>query len=148
MEEKTKFCTHQDPEERSSDLTGDYLLMLGGPMWRHGSTGAHHKDRGTGGSPLAFLDFTINPPIEPVDPRAGSPQTKKLPGSPPLPPSADNWIKALVSKALPTRARPSFSHGQTLPARSLHKPLSLMHQRVDRRRTVSQQLKQKLYYRK
>ena len=24
--------------------------------------------------------------------------------------SADNWIKALLSKALPTRARPSFSH--------------------------------------
>ena len=25
-------------------------------------------------------------------------------------PSADNWIKAILSKALPTRARPSFSH--------------------------------------
>ena len=25
-------------------------------------------------------------------------------------PSADNWIKALLSKALPTRARPSFFH--------------------------------------
>ena len=34
-------------------------------------------------------------------------------------PSADNWIKALLSKALPTRTRPSFSHHQSLPSRSL-----------------------------
>jgi len=46
--------------------------------------------------------------------------------------TADNWIKALLSKALPTRARPSFSHHQSLPSRSLHKPLSLIHQRADR----------------
>ena len=36
-------------------------------------------------------------------------------------PSAENWIKALLSKALPTKARPSFSHHQSLPSRSLHK---------------------------
>ena len=44
-----------------------------------------------------------------------------------LHPSPDNWIKALLNKALPTRARPSFSHCQSLPSRSLHKPLSLIH---------------------
>ena len=48
-------------------------------------------------------------------------------------PSADNWIKALLSKALPTRARPNFSHHQSLPPGSLHKPLRLLHQRADRR---------------
>jgi len=48
-------------------------------------------------------------------------------------PSVDNWIKVLLSKALPTRARPSFSHCQSLPSGSLHKPLSHLHQRVDRR---------------
>ena len=47
-------------------------------------------------------------------------------------PSADDWIKALLSKVLPTRARPSFSHHQSLPSESLHKPLSLLYQRVDR----------------
>jgi len=47
--------------------------------------------------------------------------------------SADNWIKALLSKALPTRARPSFSHHQSLSSGSLHKPLSFIHQRADRR---------------
>jgi len=34
---------------------------------------------------------------------------------------------------LPTRARPSFSHHQSLPSGSLYKPLSLFHQRADRR---------------
>ena len=48
-------------------------------------------------------------------------------------PSAENWIKALLSKALPTRARPSFSHHQSLPSGNLHKPLSQLHQRADRR---------------
>ena len=36
---QTKFCTHQDPEERSSDLTGDYLLMLGDPCGGTGQQG-------------------------------------------------------------------------------------------------------------
>ena len=39
----------------------------------------------------------------------------------------------MLSKALPTRARPSFSHCHRLPSRSFHKPLSLSHQREDRR---------------
>ena len=38
-------------------------------------------------------------------------------------PSADNWIKALLSKALPTKATPSFSHHQSFIT-SLPKPLS------------------------
>ena len=52
-------------------------------------------------------------------------------GSQPYP-SVDNWIKVLLSKALPTRARLSFSHHQFLPSGSLHKPLGLLHQRADR----------------
>ena len=35
--------------------------------------------------------------------------------------------------ALPTRARPSFSHHQSLPSGRVHKPLSLLYQRADRR---------------
>ena len=35
-----------------------------------------------------------------------------------------NWIKALLSKALPTRARPSVSHHHSLPSGSLHYILS------------------------
>ena len=48
-------------------------------------------------------------------------------------PSYDNWIKASLSKALPTWARPGFPHDQFLLSGSLHKPLSLLHQRADRR---------------
>ena len=39
--------------------------------------------------------------------------------------SADNWIKVLLSKALPTRAKDSVSQCQSLPSGSLHKPLSI-----------------------
>ena len=48
-------------------------------------------------------------------------------------PSAENWIIALLNKALPTRTRLSFSHHQSLPSESLQKHLSLFHQRADRR---------------
>ena len=46
----------------------------------------------------------------------------------------DKWIKALLSKALPNRVRPSFSHHQCLPSGNFLK-LSLLYQRADRRRT-------------
>ena len=41
-------------------------------------------------------------------------------------PSADNWIKALMNTDLPTRARPSFSHHQSLSSGSLYKPLKFI----------------------
>ena len=65
--------------------------------------------------------------------------------------SADNWIKALLSKALCTRAKLSFSQCQSLPSGSLHKPLSLSHQRADRRSKKKHSptaAKTKSYYRK
>ena len=52
-------------------------------------------------------------------------------------PSAENWIKDLLSIALPTRARPSFPHSQSLPSGSFHKPLILIHQRVYRMKNHS-----------
>ena len=48
-------------------------------------------------------------------------------------PSIENWIPTLPNMALPTRARPSFSHHSSLPSGNLHKPLSLLQQRADRR---------------
>ena len=119
--------------------------MLEGLLWRHGSTGAHHRDGGTGScSPgrlpwvLTLLVVTINPKMEPTDHRAHRAclsQAKKITrkGAKPHPP-ADNWIKALLSKALSTRAGSSYSHNQSLPLGSLYKPLSLLlRQRADRR---------------
>jgi len=68
------------------------------------------------------LEVTINPTIEFIDPRAGSPQAKQPTGREQQPhPSADKWILALLSKTLPTRARPSFPHSIP-PSGSLYKP--------------------------
>ena len=66
--------------------------------------------------------YGISPAIEPVDYRTELPQAKKTnkKGTQPHS-SADNWIKDLLSMALPTRARPSFPHSQSLPSGSLHK---------------------------
>ena len=55
--------------------------------------------------------------------RAGLPQTKKLPGREYNPTHQQIiGLKLLLSKVLPSRARPSFSHHQSLPSESLHKP--------------------------
>ena len=51
-----------------------------------------------------------------------------------LHPLADNWIKALLNLALPTRARPTFSHCQSLPSGNLHNSPSLIHQRTEEAR--------------
>ena len=40
-------------------------------------------------------------------------------------PLAENWIKGLLSKALPTRARPSFPYSQSLPSEACTSLLSL-----------------------
>jgi len=51
-------------------------------------------------------------------------------------PSAENWIKDLLSMPLPTRARPSFTHSQSFPPGSFRKPLILIHLRADRMKTT------------
>ena len=47
-------------------------------------------------------------------------------------PSTENWIKGFLSMAPSIRVRPRFSHSQSLPSGSFHKPLILIHQREDR----------------
>ena len=126
--------------------------MLEGLLWKRLSAGAHHSNKRTSSSSpgrtpfvLALLEAMINSTIDPVDPKAGSPQAKQLTGSA-THPSTDNWIKALLRKALPTRVRPSFSQCQSLPSGSLHKPLRLICQRAYReakRTTIPQWLEQK-----
>ena len=108
-------------------LNQNHLLALEGLLWRCGPAGAHYRDRGTWRSPL---EFTINPTIEPQGWVSLGQTTTTMEGVQPHPP-VDNWIKALLSKALPTRARPSFF--QPFPSRSLHKAFSIIHQRANRR---------------
>ena len=56
-------------------------------------------------------------------PWVASGQTNNRVGTQPHP-SADKWIKVLLSMALPTRGTcPSSTHHQSLPSGSLHKPL-------------------------
>ena len=52
-----------------------------------------------------------------------------------LHPSTGNWIKDWLSMALSIRAWPKLPHSQSLPLRSLHKPLILIHQKADRMKT-------------
>ena len=44
-------------------------------------------------------------------------------------PLTENWIKDLLSLALPIRTRPRFPHSQSLPSGSFYKLLILIHQR-------------------
>ena len=48
----------------------------------------------------------------------------------------ENWIKDLLSMALPNRTRPRFPFSQSLPSGSFHKPLFLIHQTTDRIKTT------------
>ena len=53
-----------------------------------------------------------------------------------LHPSTENWIKDLLSMALPIRTGPSFPFSQSLPSGSSYKPLILLYQRADRLKTT------------
>ena len=129
---KGAVAPQETEPKRPASVTGSPVEAWVG---RASPQGGGHWQQQSRKIPLAqtLLDVTINPTIEPIDPRALSPQSKQLPGREQPQPSADNWITALLSKALLTRARSSFSHHQSLPSGSLHKHLSLLHQRADRR---------------
>ena len=62
---QTKYCILQDLQDRSSGPTGDnqnHLLVLEGLLWRHGLTGAHHRDGNTGNrSPRSPYPLGISP---------------------------------------------------------------------------------------
>ena len=47
-----------------------------------------------------------------------------------------NWIKDLLSMALPIRTRPNFPPSQSLLSGSFHKPHILLHQRAERLKTT------------
>ena len=72
----------------------------------HSLWGRRHWQQQSWKGPLAWalLEVTINPIIELIHPRVGSPLVKKLHSS------VDSWIAVLVSIALLTRARPNFPH--------------------------------------
>ena len=132
---------HRRKEQRPyKRLKQTCLWVFGSLQWRCGPTVAHHEVRGTDCSslldvvcwlksfwrrssllPLPLPYFGIRPNYE-VGTQAH--------------PLAENWIKDLLSMALPTRASPSFPHSQSLQSGCLHKPLTLIHQREKRMKTT------------
>ena len=121
------------------------LLVLEGVLWRgltietgHWKVPLWHKPSC---SPL--INLTIEPINLQVWVALGQTTTRERVQSHP---SADNWIKALLSKALPTRARPSFpitspSHPEAYPSLLAS---AIRGQTGDARSTVSQNILQKV----
>ena len=136
---QTKSCVYKGPGERSNGITG-YWTRPPCWCWRVswggvGSAVARHEHGGLGSSsPEVLLEVTINPTIELRRPQCWttSGETINREGAKPSP-SVENWIKVLLSMALPIRARLSFSHHQSLPSGNLHRSLNLIHQMADRR---------------
>lgn len=103
-------------------LNQNNLLVLGGLLWKCWSAGAHHG--------MGALAAAVWEGHSLCKPSSRSPLTRPW-----------SWVtsgqnyqrgsatppKALLSKTLPTRERPSFSHYQPLPSEGLHKPLNLLH---------------------
>ena len=62
------------------------------------------------------------------------PQVNNREGTQPHP-STENWIKDLLNMALPIRTK-QFPLNHSLPSGSFHKPLTFLHQRADRLKTI------------
>ena len=92
-------------------LNKKYLLVLEGLLWKRGLESAHHRDGDTGTNSLGrYLPLGVNPfggLYRAI--RLGHPKPKNYQSMN----STHQQIigfKALLSKALPTRARSRFSH--------------------------------------
>ena len=142
---KQKPCVHQDPGEMSSDPTRDWARLacecLGvssrGIGWQWSSWG---QDRWQQQSwEMQWVDISprvgghhwpyqraCSPNIDTVDSRIGLLQAKtRGRGGAEFCQSAENWIKYLLSMAL--------NYSQSLSSGNLHKSLTFIHQRADRR---------------
>ena len=116
------------------------MLVLEGLLQRQGAAKAHHGDKDTGSRSSgkyslawALPESAISCTKEPVGSSAGSPQAKQPTGRE-LTPNHQQRRKLKFDWAMPTRAKPSSTHHQSLPSGSLHSLLdSLIHQREDSR---------------
>ena len=81
---ETKFCRHQEPEKRISDPIGDWTKTTC-KYWRASCGDVGQQGLTTGlttlrACPQGWGHQKVSLPIEPVEPKAGSPQVKQLPG--------------------------------------------------------------------
>ena len=109
------------PQETDPDLPGSVQVSGGGVGRRAPAAGWGHLLKEVA---IIFITSTI----------VWS-QANNREGTQPCP-STENWIKDLLSMALPIRKRPSFPFSQSLPSGSFLKPLILLHQRADRLKTT------------
>ena len=122
---QTKFCTHQDPGERSSDPTRDWPTHAPEcPGVSGGGVGLQWPAAGSGALSAAVRawDLLKEVAIIFITSTIVWPQVNNREGTEPYP-SKENWIKGLLNMALPIRTRPSLPCSQSLPSGSFHKPL-------------------------
>ena len=127
---QTKSCAHQDPEERSSDPTREWARLAcecpgvsgGGMGWQWLPWGHRHWIQQS-----LHKSFWRRSPLLPLPYHREGTQPHLL---------TENWIKDLLSMALPIRTRPSFLLSRSLPSGRFHKPFILIHQREDRMETT------------
>ena len=129
---------HQDPGGRSSDLTRDSArLACECPGVCSGGVGWGWPAAGLGALSVAVhaWDLLKEVIIIFITSTIVWPQVNSREGTQ-LQPSTENWIKDLLSIALPIRTRSNFPHSQSLPSGSFHNPLILLHQTADRLKTT------------
>jgi len=132
---------HTRTQGQGARLNETCLLVLEGLLRQPGSAVAHCRDGDTGaevlgGAPSVWtlLEVTMSPTIEPIDSRAGLPQAQQLTGKEhSLTHQPTIELKFYWAWPCAPEQDPIFSHHQSLPSASLHKPLSLIHQRADRK---------------
>ena len=121
------------PQETEPDLAA--VLGAGSPVEPWVRRGCPHRGDGVTGAAIlgeALLKVAISPTLQLVDSKSGFPQAKLLTGRQ-CNPTYQQTTRFKFYWAMPTTARPSFSHHQSLTSGGLHKPLSFIHQRTDRR---------------
>ena len=105
-----------------------------------GGMGQNGLTTGTGALAAAVMEVPLgispiggHPTMEPIEPRAGLQQAKQLTGREYNPTNQQKIrLKFYWARSCPPEQDPVFPT-QSFPSESLHKPLSLIHQRADRR---------------
>ena len=139
MEQKKIHRPEWDPQVKKTALLASPVCIgqgqgPGEKCIKRGSQDRLLQDRGTEcGS--ACKDFWRSSPLSSLPPPWFVLRSNNREGTQ-LCPSTENWIKNLLSLALPLKTRPSFPLSQSLPSGSFHKPLILLHQRADRLKTT------------
>ena len=137
---QTKACEHQDPGERSSDpqtTAPDFPVSVQASPAEGWVMVACCRAGDTECSSVCMDPFEGGRHYlhDLHDSLVSNNMSNNREGTQPCPPT-ENWIKYLLSMALPIRTRPTFPHSQSLPSGSFHKPLILIPQRADRMKST------------